>query len=53
MAALAVLALGLTAQTAVAPPDRVEVDDFFPLFADVEDGLGLFVNISRDDYCAG
>jgi hypothetical protein len=51
VAALAVLALGLTAQTAAAPPEQVELDDFFPLFADVEDGLGLFVNIGRDDYC--
>jgi len=30
----------------------VELDDFAPLFADVGDGLGLFVNIGRDDYCA-
>jgi hypothetical protein len=52
VAALAVLALGLTAQTAAAPPERVELDDFFPLFADVEDGLALFVNIGRDEYCA-
>ena len=50
IAALA-LALGLTAQTSAAPPEQVELDDFAPLFADVEDGLGLFVNISRDDYC--
>ena len=41
----------LTAQTSAAPPEQVELDDFAPLFADVEDGLGLFVNISRDDYC--
>ena len=50
MAALA-LALGLTAQTSAAPPEQVELDDFSPLFADVEDGLALFVNIGRDDYC--
>ena len=52
VAVLAVFALGLTAQTAAAPPERVELNDFFPLFADVEDGLGLFVNIGRDDLCA-
>ena len=53
VAAMAILAmaLGLTAQTSAAPPEQVELDDFAPLFADVEDGLGLFVNISRDDYC--
>ena len=52
VAALALLALGLTAQTSAAPPEQVELDDFSPLFADVEDGLALFVNIGRDDYCA-
>ena len=52
VAALVLLALGLTAQTSAAPPEQVELDDFSPLFADVEDGLGLFVNIGRDDYCA-
>jgi hypothetical protein len=52
VAALAVLALGVAAQTAAAPPEQVELDDFFPLFADVDDGLGLFVNVSRDDLCA-
>ena len=52
VAALVLLALGLTAQTAAAPPEQVELDDFAPLFADVGDGLGLFVNIGRDDYCA-
>ena len=41
---------GLTAQTSAAPPEQVELDDFSPLFADVEDGLALFVNIGRDDY---
>ena len=53
VAAMAVLALalGLTAQTSAAPPEQVELDDFSPLFADVENGLGLFVNIGRDDYC--
>ena len=51
VAALAVLVLGVTAQTSAAPPEQVELDDFFPLFADVENGLGLFVNIGRDDYC--
>jgi len=50
--ALALLTLGLTAQTSAAPPEQVELDDFAPLFADVDDGLGLFVNITRDDYCA-
>ena len=52
VAALVLLALGLTAQTSAAPPEQVELDDFAPLFADVGDGLGLFVNIGRDDYCA-
>jgi hypothetical protein len=51
VAALAMLALGVTAQTSAAPPEQVELEDFFPLFADVEDGLGLFVNIGRDDLC--
>ena len=52
VAALALLALGLTAQTSAAPPEQVELDDFAATFADVGDGLGLFVNIGRDDYCA-
>ena len=52
VAALALLALGLTAQTSAAPPEQVELDDFAPTFVDVGDGLGLFVNIGRDDYCA-
>src|SRR5262245_26716487 len=52
VAALAVLALGVTAQTAAAPPEQVELDDFFPAFAIVDDRLALYVNISRDDLCA-
>src|SRR4029078_8258601 len=52
VAGLVLLALGLTAQTAAAPPEQVELDDFAPLFAGVGDGLGLFVNIGRDDYWA-
>src|SRR5262245_19542496 len=52
IAAVATLALGLTAPTAAAPPERVELDGFAPTFADVQEGLGLFVNIGRDDYCA-
>jgi hypothetical protein len=53
VAALAVLALalGLTAQTSAAPPEQVVLDDFFPGYADVQDGLGVFVNIGRDNVC--
>lgn len=51
VAALAVLTLGLTTPTSAAPPERVELDDFFPLTADLDHGIGLFVNIGRDDFC--
>ena len=40
VAALALLALGLTAQTSAAPPEQVELDDFAPTFADVGMGWG-------------
>jgi hypothetical protein len=52
VAALAVVAMGLAAPTAAAPPEQVELDDFFPLFADLDHGVGVFVNIARDDLCA-
>ena len=29
----------------------MELEDFFPGYADVEDGLGVFVNIGRDNVC--
>lgn len=43
--------VGLTAQTSAAPPEQVELEDFFPGYADVEDGLAVFVNIGRDNVC--
>jgi hypothetical protein len=52
VAALAVVAMGLAVPTSAAPPERVELDDFFPLYADVDHGVGLFVNIGRDELCA-
>src|SRR5262249_24260847 len=52
IAAVATLVLGLTAPTAAAPPEQVELNDFFPTFADVEDGLALLVTIGRDGLCA-
>jgi hypothetical protein len=52
VAALAVVAMGLAVPTSAAPPERVELDDFFPLYADVDHGVGIFVNIARDELCA-
>ena len=49
VAALVLLALGLTAQTSAAPPEQVELDDFAPLFADVGDGLAGVAGHDRFD----
>lgn len=50
IAALAVLMTGPAAPASAAPPQQVE-DPFIFLFADEENGLALFVNITRESFC--
>jgi hypothetical protein len=51
IAALALLMTAAASPAAAAPPDRIEVDAFI-ITLDLEHGLVVFWNISRDDYCA-
>jgi hypothetical protein len=50
VAALAFLAAAVASPAAAAPPNRIEVD-LFTISLDLEHGLVLFWNITRDDYC--
>jgi hypothetical protein len=50
IAALALLVTAVASPAAAAPPERIEVDAFLGAL-DLEHGLVVFWNISRDDYC--
>jgi hypothetical protein len=49
--ALAVLTVVLAAPATAQAPQRLE-EPIFLLFPDTENGLAVFVNITREDYCA-
>lgn len=51
VAALALLMMGLVAPTSAAPPQQSE-EPIFLLFPDPENGLAVFVNITRENFCA-
>jgi hypothetical protein len=50
VAALAFLAAAVASPAAAAPPNRVEID-VFTIALDLEHGLVMFWNITRDDFC--
>ena len=54
LSALAIASLALTVvagSVQAAPPERSE-EPFFQLFPDFDDGIGVFWNITRDNFCA-
>jgi hypothetical protein len=49
---LTLLTTLVVAPTSAAPPERVEVEDFFQILLDLEHGQIAFWNITREDFCA-
>src|SRR5262245_30657757 len=48
--ALAAMAVVFAVPATANPPERFQ-EPIFLLFPDTENGLAVFVNITRDDYC--
>jgi hypothetical protein len=52
LAALVLLTMLFAAPVSAAPPERVEVDDFFLIVLDQEHEQVIFWNITREGFCA-